>query len=230
MGAGTLDSPVRVIIIDDHPVVIEGVKAWLAPEPRVQVVATGDTIDALVPGDPSRADVVLLDLNLHGKLVLDDVTRLAGQGYRVIVYSQFTEQDVVHSALSAGAREFIAKDEGPAHLINAVLAVAADEPYVTPAVAGVMVSDLRPNRPKLSERERMALLLWFQSMSKASVAARMQISPHTVDMFIRRARQKYAQAGRPAPTKADLLVRAIEDDLVRPEQITTGPEHTAKRG
>ncbi|MGH3940985.1 MAG: response regulator [Pseudonocardiaceae bacterium] len=219
MGASTLDSPVTVVVIDDHPVVIEGVKAWLAPEPRVRVVATGDSIDTLILGDTPRADVLILDLNLHGRLVFDDVVRLAAQGHRVIVYSQFTDQDVVHSALSAGAREFIAKDEGPAHLINAVLAVAADEPYVTPAVAGVIVSDRRPNRPKLSERERTALLLWFQSMSKASVAHRMNISPHTVDMFIRRARLKYAQAGRPAPTKADLLVRAIEDDLVRPDQV-----------
>ncbi|MGH4016127.1 MAG: response regulator [Pseudonocardiaceae bacterium] len=205
-----------VVIIDDHPVVIEGVKAWLAPEPRVQVVATGDNIDTLLLDDSHRADVLLLDLNLHGTLVIDDVAILAAQGHRVIVYSQFTDQDVIHSALSAGAREFIAKDEGPAHLISAVLAVAADEPYVTPAVAGAIVGDRRPNRPKLSERERTALLLWFQSMSKASVAQRMKVSPHTVDMFIRRARLKYAQAGRPAPTKADLLVRAIEDDLVRP--------------
>ncbi|MGH4023432.1 MAG: response regulator transcription factor [Pseudonocardiaceae bacterium] len=230
MGAGTLDVTVTVVIIDDHPVVIEGVKAWLAPEPRVRVVATGDNIDALGLDDPHRADVLLLDLNLHGRLVFDDVARLAARGHRVIVYSQFTDQDVVHSAFSAGAREFVAKDEGPAHLINAVLAVAADEPYVTPAVAGVIVSDQRPDRPKLSERERTALLLWFQSMSKASVAQRMNISPHTVDMFIRRARLKYAQAGRPAHTKADLLVRAIEDDLVRPDQITTGPECSAEWG
>lgn len=220
MGASTLDGPVTVVIIDDHPVVIEGVKAWLAPEPRVRVVATGDDIDTLVLGDPPRADVLLLDLNLHGRLVLDDVARLAALGYRVIAYSQFTDPDVVHSALSAGAREFIAKDEGPAHLINAVLAVAAGEPYVTPAVAGVLVSDRRPHRPTLSEQERTALLLWFQSMSKDSVARRMKISPHTVGMYIRRARLKYAQAGRPAPTKADLLVRAIEDDLVRPDQVS----------
>lgn len=230
MGADTLGVTVTVVVIDDHPVVIEGVKAWLAPEPRVQVVAAGGDIDTLGLEDPHRADVLLLDLNLHGRLVFDEVARLTAQGHRVIVYSQFTDQEVVHSAFNAGAREFIAKDEGPAHLINAVLAVAADEHYVTPAVAGVLVGDQRPNRPKLSERERTALLLWFQSMSKASVAQRMKISPHTVDMFIRRARRKYAQAGRPAHTKADLLVRALEDDLVRPDQIAAGPESPAERG
>ena len=71
----------------------------------------------------------------------------------------------------------------------------------------------------LSERERTALLWWFQSMSKASVASRMGISPHTVDMYIRRARLKYAQAGRAAPTKADMLLRAIEDGLLDADSI-----------
>ncbi|GIJ43247.1 LuxR family transcriptional regulator [Virgisporangium aliadipatigenens] len=72
----------------------------------------------------------------------------------------------------------------------------------------------RLNAPCLSERERAALLWWLASMSKASVARRMGISTHTVDMYIRRARAKYARVGRPAPTKADLLLRAIEDGLL----------------
>lgn len=71
----------------------------------------------------------------------------------------------------------------------------------------------------LSDKEREALLLWFQSMSKASVARRMQISEHTVKQYVDRARIKYTRAGRPAATKAALLARAIEDGLVRPEEI-----------
>lgn len=57
-------------------------------------------------------------------------------------------------------------------------------------------------------------------MSKASVARRMGVSVHTVDVYIRRARVKYAQVGRSAPTKADMLARAIEDGLVKPDDIT----------
>ncbi len=60
-------------------------------------------------------------------------------------------------------------------------------------------------------------------MSKASVARRMGVSVHTVDMYIKRARVKYAQVGRPAPTKTDMLARAIEDGLVTPAELAGSP-------
>ncbi len=208
--------PLGVGVIDDHPVVIEGVRAWLAADPAITVTHAGDSLDAI----PDGLDVLILDLNLHGRLVIDDVRRLAQARQRIVAFSQFTEQDMVLAALDAGACAFVAKSEGRAHLLDTVTAVAADRPYLTPTAAGALAGDRRSCAPKLSERERTALLWWFQSMSKASVARRMGISTHTVDMFIKRARLKYAQAGRPAPTKADMLVRAIEDGLVRPEEVT----------
>lgn len=205
-----------VAIVDDHPVVIEGIQAWLAEEPLISVGHTGESADVR----PGIADVLILDLNLHGRLVVDDIARLAAAGQRVIAFSQFTEQGVVLESLEAGACEFVAKNEGRAHLVNTVLAAAGDRPYVTPTAAGVLVGDRGANRPKLSAQERTALLWWFQSMSKASVARRMEVSVHTVDVYIRRARVKYAQVGRSAPTKADMLARAIEDGLVKPDDIT----------
>ncbi|WP_220136929.1 response regulator transcription factor [Streptomyces himalayensis] len=205
-----------VAIIDDHPVVIEGIQTWLSEEPRISVVHTGEAVDV----EPGVADVLILDLNLHGKLVIGDIATLAAAGQRVIAFSQFTEQRVVLESLEAGACEFVAKNEGRAHLVNTVLAAAGDRPYVTPTAAGVLVGDRGASRPKLSSQERTALLWWFQSMSKASVARRMGVSVHTVDVYIRRARVKYAQVGRTAPTKADMLARAIEDGLVKPDDIT----------
>ncbi|MFJ3666933.1 response regulator [Streptomyces sp. NPDC090106] len=215
--------PVTVAVIDDHPVVIEGVRTWLAEEPRIRVGHTGDSAD--VP--PGIADVLILDLNLHGTLALPRVAELAEAGQRVIAFSQFTDQRMVLDTLEAGACEFVAKNEGRDHLMNTVLAAAGDRPYVTPTAAGVLAGDVTGSRPKLSTQERTALLWWFQSMSKSSVARRMGVSVHTVDVYIRRARVKYAQVGRSAPTKADMLARAIEDGLIRPDEITgyspTGP-------
>jgi two-component system nitrate/nitrite response regulator NarL len=203
-------------VIDDHPVVVEGVRAWLSEDTRIRVTHVGTTIGAERPD----ASLLVLDLNLDGRLVLDEIATLADAGLRIVAFSQFVEQDVVLAALDAGACAFVAKSEGREHLLDTVVAVAADRPHVTPTTAGVLVGDRRPQAPRLSERERRALLWWFQSMSKASVARRMGISTHTVDMFIKRAGLKYARVGRPAPTKADMLIRAIEDGLVRPEEIT----------
>lgn len=210
--------PIGVAIVDDHPVVIDGVRAWLATEPRLRVLATGDDPDVVLRAAP-EADVVLLDLRLHGRMVLDKLAELSAAGRRVVVYSEHGDPETMLAALDAGAAAFLAKHEGREHCVATVLAAATDRPYVPPTLAGAMVGDPRPDRPALSDKEREALLLWFQSMSKASVARRMRISEHTVKQYVDRARIKYTRAGRPAATKAALLARAIEDGLVRPEEI-----------
>ena len=212
------ERPVGVSIVDDHPVVVDGVRAWLSTDPRLRVLATGDDPDAVLRAAPD-ADVILLDLRLHGRMVIDKLAELSAAGRRVVVYSEHTDPATMLAALDAGAAAFLAKHEGREHCVATVLAAASDRPYVPPALAGAMVGDPRPDRPALSDKEREALLLWFQSMSKASVARRMRISEHTVKQYVDRARIKYTRAGRPAATKAALLARAIEDGLVRPEEI-----------
>ncbi|MFJ6198656.1 response regulator transcription factor [Micromonospora sp. NPDC092111] len=212
------ENPIGVSIVDDHPVVIDGVRAWLASEPRLRVLATGDDPDLVLRAAPEAA-VILLDLRLRGRMVIDKLAELSAAGRRVVVYSEHTDPATMLAALDAGAAAFLAKHEGREHCVATVLAAATDRPYVPPTLAGAMVGDPRPDRPTLSDKEREALLLWFQSMSKASVARRMRISEHTVKQYVDRARIKYTRAGRPAATKAALLARAIEDGLVRPEEI-----------
>ncbi|MDP9797626.1 DNA-binding NarL/FixJ family response regulator [Catenuloplanes nepalensis] len=213
-----MDTPVTVAIVDDHPVVLEGVRSWLAGDPRMRVVATGSSIDDVLAA-AGDVKVLLLDLSLHGRMVIDRVQELCEAGLRVVVYSEHTEPETVLRVVEAGAVAFLAKNEGKEHCVATVLAAAMDQPYVAPALAGAMVGDRRPERPALSEKEREALLLWFQSMSKASVARRMQISEHTVKQYVDRARIKYAKAGRPAASKAALLARAIEDGLIKPDDV-----------
>ncbi|WBB79559.1 response regulator transcription factor [Micromonospora sp. WMMD882] len=218
--------PVRVAIVDDHPVVVEGIRSWLAVEPRLTVVATGDDPDAVLRAAP-EADVLLLDLRLHGRTMVDRVAGLAANGRRVVVYSEHTDPETMLAVVEAGAVAFLAKHEGREHCVATVLAAADDRAYVPPTLAGALVGDARPDRPALSDKEREALLLWFQSMSKASVARRMRISEHTVKQYVDRARIKYSRVGRPAATKAALLARAIEDGLVRPEEIGTYQSYAA---
>jgi DNA-directed RNA polymerase specialized sigma24 family protein len=76
-------------------------------------------------------------------------------------------------------------------------------------------------------QQAAALLLWFQSMSKASVGLRMGIRESTVRQYIDRARVKYARTGRPAPTKTALLARAIEDGLIRADEVGDYQSHAA---
>ena len=213
---------VTVALVDDHPVVHEGMRSWLDQDPghRVELVAAADTVAGLLAGSGRDADVVLLDLNLDGRMAVDEVGRLAGLGHRVVVYSEHSDDATVLAVLEQGAYAFLAKREAREHCVATILAAAEDRPYVPPLAAGTMAADERPDRPVLSEQERTALLLWFQSMSKAAVAARMGIAESTVRQYIQRARIKYANSGRPAPTRTQLLARAIQDGLIRADEVT----------
>ena len=209
---------VTVAVVDDHPVVIEGVRTWVAQDAsaRVRIVSAGPVLDAAVHGAGRHADVILLDLELDGRLMLGELAGLVDSGRRVIVFSQHSDEDTVRTALDSGASAYVTKQEGPHHLVDAIVATAQDRPFVPPAMAGVIVAD---QRPQLAPQERTALLLWFQSRSKAAVAERMGIGETTVKQYIDRARVKYGQVGRHAASKSALLARAIEDGLIRPDDI-----------
>jgi DNA-binding NarL/FixJ family response regulator len=208
--------PVSVIIVDDHPVVIEGVTSWINSDPggRVTVVHSADDLTGF-DGWP-RADVAVIDLMLAGRLAIGDISRIADAGWRIVAFSGHLPAERVSDVLQAGATGFVTKAEAREHLVEAVLAAAADRPYVTPSQAGGILSDTRPT---LSRQERQALRLWFQGMNKASVARRMGISEHTVRQYVDRARVKYAAVGRAAPSKDALLARAIEDGLIDPAEV-----------
>jgi two-component system, NarL family, nitrate/nitrite response regulator NarL len=216
-----MEQQVTVAIVEDHPVVTEGVASWIRSDPghRVRLAQTARDLTALrAPPRPS-ADVVILDLELSGELVTAQIPDLVAAGYRVVAFSGHSEPAIVMETLDNGAHAYVSKEEGADHLVEAVLAAAADRPYVTRSQARAILADQRADRPALSEQERQALLLWFQGMSKASVGRRMSITENTVRQYISRARAKYAATGRTAPSKDALLARAIEDGVIKPGEI-----------
>jgi two-component system nitrate/nitrite response regulator NarL len=83
-----------------------------------------------------------------------------------------------------------------------------------------MLGDQGTGKPHLSPQEERALRLWFQYPKKQSVARVMGISVETVDQYINRARVKYAAVGRKAANKAAMVARAIEDGLIKPEEVS----------
>ena len=216
-----MEQPVTVAIIEDHPVVTEGVASWIRSDPgqRVQLVQTARDLTGLRAVPRPSADVLILDLELSGELVTTQIPGLVTAGCRVVAFSGHSDPAIVMETLDNGAHAYVSKEEGRDHLVEAVLAAAADRPYVTRSQARAMLADQRPARPALSEQERQALLLWFQGMSKASVGRRMSISENTVRQYISRARAKYAATGRTAPSKDALLARAIEDGVIKPGEI-----------
>jgi two-component system nitrate/nitrite response regulator NarL len=216
-----MEQPVTVAIVEDHPVVTEGVASWIRSDPgkRVRLAQTARDLTGLYAMPAAQAEVVILDLELSDELVTSRIPELVAAGYRVVAFSGHSDPAIVMETLDNGAHAYVSKDEGSEHLVEAVLAAAADRPYVTRSQARAMLADQDPARPTLSEQERQALLLWFQGMSKASVGRRMSISENTVRQYISRARAKYAASGRAAPSKDALLARAVEDGVIKLSEI-----------
>lgn len=223
-----MERTVKVAIVEDHPVVVEGVSSWIRSDPlhRIKIIfVTRQLSDLEVAG--RDADVVVVDLELGGRMVGDDIPRLVAARRRVVAFSAHADPGLILAVLDAGAHAYVTKQEGRDHLIDAILAAAADRPYVTRSQAKAILAGAGSGRPALSAQEQQALLLWFQGMSKASVGRRMSISENTVRQYIDRARMKYAAAGRPAPTKDALLARAIEDGIIQPAEVAMYTSHAS---
>jgi DNA-binding NarL/FixJ family response regulator len=207
---------ITVVVIDDHPAVIAGVRAWCeATTPPIQLVASGPNaaVAWLEPG--SQASVVVFDLQLdHSGPAFGDLKRLVDANRRVVVYTTRDDRETTLNCLDIGAFTCLTKAEGQDHLIPAIRAAAEDRPYLPPLLSGTLATDSRPGRPKLSSREIAVLLEWFHSESREVVAKGLNLSVRTVDTYLDRVRVKYAKIGRAAPTKAALVARALQDGLI----------------
>ncbi|OBI03073.1 LuxR family transcriptional regulator [Mycolicibacter heraklionensis] len=219
MTGGAAEPAISVAVIDKHDVVHAGIRSWCAQaDPPITVVGsyrTGREMLARLPDAPNQIDVVVFEVFLDdGPPAFDALRAICQAGQRVIVYSRLSNDEVIWTCLDIGAVTYLVKTEGQRHLIDAILAAHSTEPYVGPQMAKALANDRTSGRTNLSEREKEVLVTWFQTESKELVGSRLHISPTTVRTHLRRARAKYAAVGRPAPTKAALLARAIEDGIL----------------
>lgn len=210
-----------VVVVDDHPAITAGVRAWCAAAtPPITVVASGADVGVawLPPGD--TADVVVLDLQLGvSGPAYGNLKRLVDAGRQVVVYTMRDDREVALACLDIGAFTYLTKAEGEDHLVAAIQAAATNKPYTPPALSGALGTDTRSNRPRLAPREVDVLLQWFHCESKEMVARKLNLSIRTVNSYLDRVRIKYASAGRTAPTKAALVARAIQDGLVKVDEL-----------
>ncbi|MGV0716354.1 LuxR C-terminal-related transcriptional regulator [Mycolicibacterium sp. XJ662] len=212
-------------MIDGQDVVHAGLDAWLSADgsPFIKIVGnyfhpTDFIAEHLSASD--GVDVVLMALEYEGHGPnFGAVRHLSQAGYRVIVYSYRTSNEIILSCLDAGALTYVAKFESGKHLREAIYAAHAGVPYIAPRTARALQDDRTVGRPGLTERERQVLVAWFQTENKDVVARRLNIEPTTVRTHLQRVRAKYAAIGRPASTKAALIARAIQDGILSVEEL-----------
>jgi DNA-binding NarL/FixJ family response regulator len=213
---------ITAVIVDAHVAIVTGVRYWCArADPPIELVAAGDRLAEVWTGPGETADVVIFDLELVPKRQgFAALRRLVEVGRRVVVYSQCTEEATALKCVALGALAYLTKREGEEHLVPAIRAAAAGRTYTGPVLSGVLVADQRHVGPMLSPRELEVLRAWFASPSKELVAAKLHISAKTVETHIGRIRIKYANVGRPASTKSELMTRALDDGLISIEELT----------
>ncbi|GGS74739.1 response regulator [Nonomuraea spiralis] len=170
----------RVLIVDDHPIVRDGLRAALGAEPGLEIVGeAGDGAEAVRLSAELRPDVVLMDLRMPGMDGLAAIRELSGSGPRVLVLTTF-DTDIL-PALEAGASGYLLKDARPEELVRAVRATYEGETVLAPAVAGRLADHVRrPPRAALSGRELEVLRLVARGATNREAAAELFISEASV--------------------------------------------------
>ena len=217
-GGTDMTGVIDVAAVDDHPIVLDGFTGWVtATESDISVVATAATVDSLLAGPGRHAHVVLLDLDLgDGTTVERNVAAIGAAGPAVLVLAASDKPVSVPGAIRAGALGYVLKNEETAEVRMAIRAVAEGRDWISPRLAYIFATDDAPDRPSFSAQETRALRLYATGMPMKSVARRMCISEETAKQYVGRVREKYARAGRAAPTKLDLYYRAVEDGHLPP--------------
>jgi DNA-binding NarL/FixJ family response regulator len=187
------DSPIRVLLVDDHGVVRRGLEAYLDLVDDIEMVGeAGNGREALArvaemdaAGRPP--DVVLMDLLMPE---MDGIAATAALKERwpqieVVALTSFIEEDKIHGALQAGATGYLLKDAAATEVAAAIRAAHQGEMHLAPAVARRLAESLRaPTREKpiepLTEREREVLGLVAQGKANKEIARQMEISERTV--------------------------------------------------
>jgi DNA-binding NarL/FixJ family response regulator len=216
----------RVVLADDQVMIRSGLRALLAAEPDLEVVAeAGDGRQALDAVRAHHPDVVVMDIRMP---VLDGLgaTRAIAadpglSDVRVVILTTFDEDELVFEAVRAGAAGYLLKDAEPTELLRGIRVAAAGDTLLAPQAARRLVaafaSTPAPTGPTaralelLTEREREIVALVGRGLSNDEIAERLVISPATARTHVSRAMVKLG-----ARDRSQLVVFAYESGLVQP--------------
>jgi len=175
---------ISLLIVDDHPVVRDGLRGMFGADPRFEVVGeAADGAEAISAGERLRPDVILMDLRMPGTDGVTAIRELAKRGVpsRVLVLTTYDTDSHVLTAIEAGATGYLLKEAPREELVRAVEAAARGQAVLSPTVATRLVGQVRKPAPApLSQRELEVLELIARGSTNREAAKRLFISETTV--------------------------------------------------
>lgn len=222
----SVQDPIRILIVDDHAVVREGLVALIGTEPGLEVVGqAADGEEAVRLANALQPDVVLMDLIMPRLNGIDATTEIRQQRpeSRILVLTSFAEDEKVFGAIKAGAQGYLLKEAAPGELLQAIRDVYAGESALHPAIARKLIKELSrpaelpPTAEPLTEREVEVLSLVAQGLSNQEIADELVISERTVRTHVSNILDKLHLANR---TQAALY--ALREGIASLDDVAVG--------
>jgi DNA-binding NarL/FixJ family response regulator len=196
----TAAAKAKVLIVDDHPVVREGLAMHLSAQPDLEVWGEAEDLPgALALMSSAQPDVAIIDISLKNSSGIELIRRIKERhdGVRILVWSMYPENLYAERALRAGAQGYMNKGQATQHLLEAVRAILQGRVYVSEELANRLLQRVVGRKPKecspidsLSDRELEAFQLIGEGMTTESIGERMHVSSKTIETFRARIKEK----------------------------------------
>lgn len=201
-----MSAPVRVLVVDDHPVVRDGIRGMLAGASGIEVVGeAGGGAEAVEQAESLAPDVVLMDLRMPGVDGVAAIREIVRRGLpsRVLVLTTYDTDREVLSAIEAGATGYLLKDAPRDELVRAVEATARGQAFLSATVGALLMERVRSPEPEtLTERELEVLRLVASGATNRDIAERMFVSEATVKTHLLHVYEKLGVNDRAAAVAA----------------------------
>jgi NarL family two-component system response regulator LiaR len=196
---------IRVMIVDDHVIVREGLRALLTKSEDMEIVGEASNgQEAIQQIESTKPDVVLMDLVMPEMDGIEAIKRITAENenIRILVITAYSGDDLVFPAIKAGAHGYLLKDSGSERLVEAIRQVYRGEPFLHPDIARKLMEEIRPSKPDrgtpdpLTARELEVLSLLARGLSNQEISEQLVIAEVTVRSHTSRLLDKLHLANR----------------------------------
>lgn len=196
-----MNEPIRLLLVDDHPIVRRGMRMCLSQHSRIQIIGeAGDGREALSKAHELNPHVILMDIDMPqmNGLAVTDLLRREKPGIKVLILSMYSNTDYVMRIIQCGARGFVLKEAPPEEVVQAIETVCSGGSHFSAEVARVALNqvvkgganDVAAPLTRLTNREREVLLYIAEGFSNKEIASQLNIGVRTVETHRERIMRK----------------------------------------